>query len=744
MGDCLNAKQYGYYYQSNSSSNNNRKKNTHKSVDDKTTKRYSRQLQNYDYYSKKYAEEYEDQSSKICGIINLGNNCYLNSGLQIIASCNRLVYELQKTNNAKNIVHLIKDAIYRLLNEKIYNPNNFINYFCSYNSDFIRGAQCCSQNFIRTLIRNINDEYLRQKLDLVSKNEQYNPSIKEENEYKKFISRIFPESKVQSLFSNMTKSFSKDNCKYCHKDIQNFSFSYYIDYNLYLDEIRSYRCDFSHILDLNIGNSNILTMDCPYCKREIYIKEETKFIKLPDIFIFTLERYQGETNNVEIIPDPFIYMDKYIDPNLKVDNTKYELFAINIRYGRTSNFGHEICQVKRDGIWYEINDKTGNIISNPSHYDCSYGLFYKKANQKFDSSKPGINTKLDLEEVYKSSESFKLDGKFNNMGYGHDEENHLKFSKINNYGHKYLNSGLEIISSFDEFKAELNRNNIRHNCIIKIMKNAIEKILNKKVYDAYELIESLPKKKSQREEDNSQSFIIKIIDVINKEFLDLEYKSKINIQYSPIAINNAELKEYKQFLTKKEPISRALSIFLCISKTHSFGSCDNCYKKYEYYSFNSENQQIIDIDTEIPGSECTFFELLNRYYNLSQNNKIDTNCPNPKCQKKMVIIGETKIVQLPDIFIFTIKRNGGYRDKKIKIKPDPIIYLKNFIDPYLKENYKYELFAVNIKKKDFDICQIKRDGKWYEIDQKDGIEIQFPESNDSSYGLFYRRLKNPY
>ena len=42
------------------------------------------------------------------------------------------------------------------------------------------------------------------------------------------------------------------------------------------------------------------------------------------------------------------------------------------------------------------------------------------------------------------------------------------------------------------------------------MKNAIEKILNKKDYDAYELINSLSKLYSQRGEDNSQSFIIKM------------------------------------------------------------------------------------------------------------------------------------------------------------------------------------------------------------------------------------------
>ena len=35
-------------------------------------------------------------------------------------------------------------------------------------------------------------------------------------------------------------------------------------------------------------------MDCPGFNEEIKIKEETKIIKLPDILIFTLERYQGE------------------------------------------------------------------------------------------------------------------------------------------------------------------------------------------------------------------------------------------------------------------------------------------------------------------------------------------------------------------------------------------------------------------------------------------------------------------
>ena len=75
-------------------------------------------------------------------------------------------------------------------------------------------------------------------------------------------------------------------------------------------------------------------MDCPNCNREIKIKEENKFVKLPKILIFTLERYQGHMNSIKIKPDEFIYMEQYIERPLKSkDILLYELFAVNIRLG---------------------------------------------------------------------------------------------------------------------------------------------------------------------------------------------------------------------------------------------------------------------------------------------------------------------------------------------------------------------------------------------------------------------------
>ena len=55
-------------------------------------------------------------------------------------------------------------------------------------------------------------------------------------------------------------------------------------------------------------------MNCPNYrfKNIVELKEETKIVKLPEILIFTLERYQGPTNNVLTEPDDIIDMNKYI------------------------------------------------------------------------------------------------------------------------------------------------------------------------------------------------------------------------------------------------------------------------------------------------------------------------------------------------------------------------------------------------------------------------------------------------
>ena len=273
---------------------------------------------------------------------------------------------------------MLNEAIEKILKANYYDPFEFFKFYCELNNESIR-SQNCSQSFIRSLIKNVNQKYIdyNQKNHLITKIE-YNPlnDKDERNSYLKFINsnHIFPQSKAFSIFSIISKSYIHGKCMTCHREIKEYSFHQYIDQNIYLDNIKG-KMYFSEVLKENAGKELAITLNCPSCHKENNIKEEVKIVKLPEILIFTLERNCGFINNVEIKPDNQIDMKNYIDESLKFGKYLYELFAINIRYG--NHYGHQLCQIKIKGKWYEINDTIVKI--NPSiNFKDSYGLFYKK------------------------------------------------------------------------------------------------------------------------------------------------------------------------------------------------------------------------------------------------------------------------------------------------------------------------------------------------------------------------------
>lgn len=742
--------------------------------------------------SNKYKNRYNDYNNSynqdICGIINLGNNCYLNSGLQILASCRELVHELDKTScgGSNNIIPYIKNALNSLLSKNMFDPRSFMDHFCSRNSDFIRGAQCCSQNFIRTVIANMNKDLLYSNSENVNENYQYRPSGKEYQDYEKFIrsERIFPETKIQSIFSGMTKSFSKGTCKYCHRPIENYSFNYFIDLNLYLDDCDS-KCKFTDVLDSNIGNEVDLSLNCPYCQRNINIKEETKFIKLPDILIFTLERYQGETNNVRIKPSTTIDLVHYIDDKVKCNCTEYELFAINIRYGKSANYGHEICQVKRDGAWYEINDRHGQRINGPSNEDSSYGLFYRKAKNSYPSyytpssykekTKEKTNEKMEEKDFNDNeilTETKKLDDKKEKKGScfsgivgntstfiptptpgltsTHITQNindNKKFLMINNQGLKYINPGLLIFSLIDEFKSEIQKfvekQKSQEKLLTSKINNALEILTNKKekYYDAIEIKNSIFKEKIKEKEKTSQGFIINIIYAINDEITDIQkITNNTSLKYEKYIQRNEELKEFKKYIKIYNSDSLALQLFANVKRTHSKGVCKGCRHKIDIYSFHRYINGSITFKYRSKIS-YSFKEVLEDNIKLSYTSKM--NCP--KCQKETKIDVTSRRIKLPDILIFSITKDKS-NISQTTITPDLYLDMEPYVDSSIKDdNTKYELFAVNITSKEyttlFYYCQVKKDGKWYELKEYHETEINYPTANSDICGLFYRKIK---
>lgn len=111
----------------------------------------------------------------LCGIKNYENNCYFNSGLQILVSCERFLEELKKYYiYNKPLTNILREAIYKLQKEKNYDPLKFLTYFTTKNTEFF-GVQSCWQNFIRTLLKNLNDELNSTCNNLIVESEYYRP-----------------------------------------------------------------------------------------------------------------------------------------------------------------------------------------------------------------------------------------------------------------------------------------------------------------------------------------------------------------------------------------------------------------------------------------------------------------------------------------------------------------------------------------------------------------------------------------
>ena len=327
----------------------------------------------------------------LCGIKNYGTNCYLNSGLQIISRCEKFVEYLNGNDfPVENcpFYNILKKTINIILKYEYLDPKDFMNFFIEKNSDFTPNAQNCSQLFIRTVLSNINIEINKYFKDLKNnKNDNnivqningYYPKNIEKNYYDNYLinNKIFPQSLPYSYFSGIIKTESTGNCKKCG-DVTKYSFMEFFDQHMYLDTIKDSSTDFKNVLKENLGYPINIKSSCPKCTDKIDFKDNSKIIKLPEILVFTIERYIGETNTIPIKPNEIIDVKDYVETSMNFKNTKYELFAINIRFGYSNQFGHQICQIKKDNIWYTLNDNSSPSKSYLDDYKSkSYGLFYK-------------------------------------------------------------------------------------------------------------------------------------------------------------------------------------------------------------------------------------------------------------------------------------------------------------------------------------------------------------------------------
>ena len=315
-----------------------------------------------------------------CGILNLGNYCYLNSIVQILYHIEGLNHYLKNVKRINNIpesvlsLELIKINNAMSENNKI-NPRDFIVKMIEVarkkgRDEFCFGQQNDATEYFFFMIENIHNTFNNiEKIELVKT--------------------------PYSIINNHLNQIEKKESSIINRLFLSCILYNYI--NIKTEKREFYKIENGNTIELTIPNTNPTTLDMCFLetfKEELmtdadaWYDEKTKTKKsvikksficyFPEILVIQLKRWDTRLyKKTNVVQCPFIFNIQPYTIYEKHNDCKYELFGIINHVGSVKGGHYYICIKKKD--WFIIDDETvQNIPETNVINDKNYCLFYRK------------------------------------------------------------------------------------------------------------------------------------------------------------------------------------------------------------------------------------------------------------------------------------------------------------------------------------------------------------------------------
>ena len=351
-----------------------------------------KKIKEYEIEIEEINEKNDQDYFKLYGFINNGNNCYLNSSLQLLTRINEfkkgiLSYqdniEINKDTETKGKLFFeIKKIINEIENSDDDNlkidPKHLKYVMGNIDAKYFRDFQEDANEFISNFISGLYKETVtKARIKDVKKLEIDNET--EQKAYDTFYKRYYVKkgnSFLTEIFYGIQKT--RNYCKNCGGTItNNFSSYNMLELPIYklAKKSKNKTLELNKILDEYRAEKRI-EFTCPYCQDNSKIYTETLLYTLPKYLMLSFIRIIGD----EYIDNNIIYNKTLeIKNNYDNKNHKYILKCV-IEHSGGVHFGHytALCpKDKKNNIWYRFSDSSYYQSNNDFQSRNALILLYK-------------------------------------------------------------------------------------------------------------------------------------------------------------------------------------------------------------------------------------------------------------------------------------------------------------------------------------------------------------------------------